>query len=84
MDKIDYLTKIYNDLTRYVVDNEREPERFELNQNTFNDLYDSAMENVSGFEVDKTKDRPVDKNATIFGVRIIINNRMKDGNWKFK
>ena len=82
MDKIDYLSGIGGDISKYNNKNERRPDAIEFNQNTYNDLYDQAMENVEGVEIDKTKDRPMDKNATLFGLRMVINNRMKDGNWK--
>ena len=55
-----------------------------MNQKTYNDLYDEAMQMLKDVEIDKTKDRPKDKNATIFGIHIVINNRMKYGNWRFK
>lgn len=75
---------VWKKLYRYKEKYQCSPESFELNQKTYNDLYDEAIQMLKDVEIDKTKDRPKDKNATIFGIHIVINNRMKYGNWRFK
>ena len=82
MAKVDYYTEIGSGISKYVVTNQKSPETIEFNQNTYNDIYDYAMENVEGVEIDKTTDRPMDPKTTFFGMKMVINNRMKDGNWK--
>lgn len=60
------------------------PTKLRLSQKTFNDLYDLALEDIEGVEIDKTQDRPVDPKARVFGVNIEIDEAMKYGYWRFE
>lgn len=71
---VDYIQKKYG----------RVPSRLRLSHETFNDLYDYFLEPVEDVEIDETKDRPYDPTATIFGIKIVLDNRMKYGNWRFE
>jgi hypothetical protein len=57
--------------------------KLKISRTAFNRLYDLVLEDIEGVEIDKTENRPVDPKATIFGIRIIVDDDMKDGEWKF-
>jgi len=74
----------FANLIRAIDDIQVPPSRLKLSQKTFNDFYDMATADLENVEVDKTKDRPFDPNSTVFGIRIVLDNRMKYGNWRFE
>lgn len=76
-------SNLYNEKYRVDADGV-ESLRLVLPQGTYNELYDMSLEDVEGVEIDKTKDRPFDKEATVLGMKIKLDNSMEDGTWRIE
>lgn len=80
----DIVSRILTMKHAYVEQGGQTPRAVRFTQNAFNVTYDYMMKDVEGVEIDKSKDRPLDDNATIFGMKIKIDNSIPYGDWRFE